>query len=102
MAIINVASSTQFDELTNSSTLSVVHFWAPWATQCEPMDEAMKILAQEEPDLKAVNFLRVEAEEQAEISMKLEVSLLCYDTTFCSKIKKYVFSGCCCTNFYIL
>ena len=67
-------TQVHFDELTRNPTLSVVHFWAPWATQCEPMDEAMKILAQEEPELKAVNFLRVEAEEQAEISMKLEVS----------------------------
>ena len=33
----------------------------------------MKILAEEEADLKTVQFIRVEAEEQAEISMKFEV-----------------------------
>ena len=54
--------------------MTVVHFWAPWATQCEPMDEAMKILAEEEPDLKSVNFLRVEAEQLADVSMDYEVS----------------------------
>ena len=53
--------------------MTVVHFWAPWATQCEPMDEAMKILAEEEPDLKSVNFLRVEAEQLADVSMDYEV-----------------------------
>ena len=33
----------------------------------------MKILAEDEPDLKEVNFLRVEAEELADISMEFEV-----------------------------
>ena len=56
--------------------MTVVHFWAPWATQCEPMDEAMKILAEEEPDLKSVNFVRVEAEQLADVSMDYEVSAL--------------------------
>ena len=37
------------------------------------VDEAMKILAEDEPDLKEVNFLRVEAEELADISMEFEV-----------------------------
>ena len=28
--------------------LSVVHFWADWAEQCGPMDEAMRVLAGEQ------------------------------------------------------
>ena len=72
--ITNVSGKSQFNELLKKSqTLVVVHFWAPWAQQCEPMDEAMKILAEDEPDLKEVNFLRVEAEELADISMEFEV-----------------------------
>ena len=71
--IVNVKDKSQFNELANKSTLTVVHFWAPWATQCEPMDEAMKILAEEESDLKSVNFLRVEAEQLADVSMDYEV-----------------------------
>jgi len=73
--ITNVSGKSQFNELLKKSqTLVVVHFWAPWAQQCEPMDEAMKILAEDEPDLKEVNFLRVEAEELADISMEFEVA----------------------------
>ena len=72
--ITNVSGKSQFNELLKKSqTLVVVHFWAPWAQQCEPMDEAMKILAEDEPDLKEVNFHRVEAEELADISMEFEV-----------------------------
>jgi len=72
--IVNIQKKDEFDALVSGSNLSVIHFWAPWATQCEPMDEAMKILAEDEPDLKNVNFARVEAEEMADISMDFEVA----------------------------
>lgn len=72
--IVNILEKRGFDDIISSSNLSVIHFWAPWAGQCEPMDEAMKILAEEEPDLKEVNFARIEAEEMAEISMEYEVA----------------------------
>ena len=71
--ITNVTTKNDFEEMVKSGNLSVIHFWAPWATQCEPMDEAMKILAEEEAELKNVNFARVEAEEMSEISMDFEV-----------------------------
>jgi len=72
--IANIQSKEEFDILVAGSNLFVAHFWAPWATQCEPMDEAMKILADDERDLKNVNFARVEAEEMADISMGFEVA----------------------------
>ena len=39
----------QFRSLLSSHgrALSVVHFWADWAEQCEPMDEAIRVLAGE-------------------------------------------------------
>lgn len=72
--IVNIQKKNEFDDMVGSPNLSVVHFWAPWAAQCEPMDEAMKILAEEEPDLKEVKFARVEAEEMADLSMDFEVA----------------------------
>ena len=72
--IVNILTKNEFDEMVKGANLSVIHFWAPWATQCEPMDEAMKILAEEEADLKSVSFARVEAEEMSETSMEFEVS----------------------------
>jgi len=72
--IVNIQKKSEFDVLVADSNLCVIHFWAPWATQCEPMDEAMKILAEDEPDLKNVNFARVEAEEMSDISMDFEVA----------------------------
>jgi len=72
--IVNILTKNDFDEMVKGANLSVIHFWAPWATQCEPMDEAMKILAEEEADLKSVSFARVEAEEMSETSMEFEVA----------------------------
>ena len=42
--------------------------------QCEPMDDAMKVMAEEEPELSEVQFLRVEAEERSDISMEFQVA----------------------------
>jgi hypothetical protein len=42
--------------------------------QCEPMDDAMKVMAEEEPELKEVKFLRVEAEKRSNISTEFHVA----------------------------
>lgn len=42
--------------------------------KCEPMDDAMKVMAEEEPELKEVQFIRVEAEEKPNISMQFQVA----------------------------
>ena len=38
------------------------------------MDDAMKVMAEEEPELSEVQFLRVEAEERSDISMEFQVA----------------------------
>ena len=53
--------------------LGVAFFWAEWAAQCRPMDEALAILVEDE-SLASVLFLRVEAEEEADVSMEYEVA----------------------------
>jgi len=60
-----------YAELSNAKkTLVVVHFWAPWAEQCKQMNEVLEELSKANND---VVFLKLEAEEVAEISMKYEV-----------------------------
>eukprot|EP00095_Tigriopus_kingsejongensis_P009813 snap_masked-scaffold239_size242058-processed-gene-1.9 protein:Tk09813 transcript:snap_masked-scaffold239_size242058-processed-gene-1.9-mRNA-1 annotation:"glutaredoxin 3" len=73
--IIDVTEgASQFQKLINhSDRLSVAYFWADWASQCGPMGEALKILA-EERDLQTVQFLRVEAESAPNIAMSYEVA----------------------------
>ena len=38
------------------------------------MDDAIKVMAEEEPELAEVQFLRVEAEEKQNISMEFQVA----------------------------
>ena len=33
--IVNIQKKIEFDNVVSTSNLSVVHFWAPWATQCK-------------------------------------------------------------------
>jgi len=69
--IVNASDVASFKAEVEKDRLTVVHFWASWAVQCEPMDEAMKILAAELPH---VGFVRVEAEAVSEVSMEHEVA----------------------------
>jgi Grx4 family monothiol glutaredoxin len=50
--------------------LVVVHFWAPWSQPCKQMNDVMVELAEEHP---GVRFIRVEAEEFPEVSLKHKV-----------------------------
>eukprot|EP00056_Hartaetosiga_gracilis_P002557 m.54986 g.54986 ORF g.54986 m.54986 type:complete len:216 (-) comp11104_c0_seq2:116-763(-) len=58
-----------FDKEVEGS-LTVVHFWAEWAPQCKQMDEAMKALEKKHGN---VTFARVEAEAQADLTVKYNV-----------------------------
>ena len=63
----------QFKSLVagHRSGLVAVHFWADWAQQCGPMNDAIQILAE---DIGNALFLKVEAENEADISMEYEVA----------------------------
>ena len=57
--ILNISTLEEFKKLIgDQKKLTVVHFWASWANQCAPMDEALKILA-EEVDSHIATFIRV-------------------------------------------
>jgi Thioredoxin len=65
--------------MSDSTTLKMYfkkgsHFNDKFDLQCEPMDDAMKVMAEEEPELAEVQFLRVEAEERQNISMEYQVA----------------------------
>jgi hypothetical protein len=51
------------------------------------MDDAVKVMAEEEPELAAVQFLRVEAEERADVSMEYQVAAVPTFLFFRSGIK---------------
>lgn len=69
----SVTSVEEFNDALKSAKkeLVVVHFWAPWAEQCELMNEAMEEMTKEFS--RGVHFLKLEAEELPEISKKFEI-----------------------------
>ncbi|KAE8590276.1 hypothetical protein XENTR_v10018003 [Xenopus tropicalis] len=72
-AVLEAGSAGQFEQLIQNSakSLTVVHFWAPWAPQCTQMNEVMAELAKEQPQ---VMFVKLEAEAVPEVSEKYEVT----------------------------
>ncbi|XP_048843528.1 glutaredoxin 3 isoform X1 [Brienomyrus brachyistius] len=70
---VEASSRQQFEDLLNraGSSLSVVHFCAPWAPQCEQMNGVMEELAKQHPH---VTFVKLEAEAVPEVSEKYEIS----------------------------
>lgn len=72
--VLDIATLDKLKELiADNKKLFVVHFWASWANQCAPMDEAIKVLA-DEVDSNAATFIRVEAEEAPDVAMEYEVA----------------------------
>ncbi|KAJ8264474.1 hypothetical protein GJAV_G00149580, partial [Gymnothorax javanicus] len=71
--LVEVSSSQQFEELLTKAgkSLSVVHFYAPWAEQCGQMNDVMAELAAVQPQ---VTFIKLEAEGVPEVSEKYEIT----------------------------
>ncbi|CAN0852986.1 Monothiol glutaredoxin-S17 [Linum grandiflorum] len=72
-AVKDLKSKAELDELLKSGGGApvILHFWAEWCDASKQMDQVISHLS---TDFPAVNFLRVEAEEQPEISEAYSVS----------------------------
>ena len=77
--VVDVVSLDEFKKIIqDEKKVSVAHFWASWANQCAPMDEALKVLA-DEVDSTAANFLRVSIyTRQVKIGSALTMILVSY------------------------
>ncbi|EPS64131.1 hypothetical protein M569_10649, partial [Genlisea aurea] len=64
-------SASELSSITGDGTPSVIHFWASWCEASRHMDQVFSHLA---TDFPLAHFLRVEAEEQSEISEAHSVS----------------------------
>ncbi|KAM9852328.1 glutaredoxin 3 [Aulostomus maculatus] len=71
--LVEATSQTQFEDILTKAgkCLTVVHFHAPWATQCVHMNEVMAELAKQHAH---TTFVKLEAEAVPEVSQKYEVS----------------------------
>ncbi|KAL6201462.1 hypothetical protein ACLB2K_025176 [Fragaria x ananassa] len=70
-SVKDVKSKLELDGLVQSGAPVVLHFWASWCEASKHMDEVFSHLS---TDFPHAHFLRVEAEEQPEISEAYAVS----------------------------
>ncbi|CAL9766797.1 unnamed protein product [Musa acuminata subsp. burmannicoides] len=75
----DVGSKAQLDEALHGAAPVVVHFWASWCEASKQMDQVFAHLA---TDFPQALFLRVEAEEQPEISEAYAVAAVPYFVFF--------------------
>ncbi|KAL9267574.1 Monothiol glutaredoxin-S17-like protein [Drosera capensis] len=71
MAVKELKSKPELDEAISNGSPVILHFWAGWCEASKHMDQVFSHLA---TDFPHVEFFRVEAEEQPEISEAYSVS----------------------------
>ncbi|KAG2101623.1 thioredoxin-like protein [Suillus discolor] len=71
--LVDIPSTPQFQELLSKDLkrISLIYFWTSWAEPCIQMNQVVEGLAKAYPKLLA---LRVEAEEQADISDSFDIN----------------------------
>ncbi|KAA0052691.1 monothiol glutaredoxin-S17 [Cucumis melo var. makuwa] len=74
-SVKDVKSKAELDALLRSDALVILHFWASWCEASKHMDQVFSHLA---TDFPHAHFLRVEAEEQPEISEAYSVAAVPY------------------------
>uniref|UniRef100_A0A2M4APD1 Putative glutaredoxin-related protein n=1 Tax=Anopheles triannulatus TaxID=58253 RepID=A0A2M4APD1_9DIPT len=72
MGITKISSEEQYKQLIGAATVSVVLFSAEWAEQCRQIADVMLELAKQ-PDLGAIQFLDVPAEDLSEVSLHHQI-----------------------------
>ncbi|XP_038882979.1 monothiol glutaredoxin-S17 [Benincasa hispida] len=74
-SVKDVQSKAELGGLLRSDALVILHFWASWCEASKHMDQVFSHLA---TDFPHAHFLRVEAEEQPEISEAYSVAAVPY------------------------
>lgn len=75
MAVKDLKSKQELDNLLKEGSPVMIHFWASWCEASKHMDQVFSHLS---TDFPHAHFLRVEAEEQPEISEAYSVSAVPY------------------------
>ncbi|XP_046462686.1 glutaredoxin-3-like isoform X2 [Daphnia pulex] len=71
--VLELTSQEHFETFVKSPKLVVIHFFAEWASECQPMNEVLDTLSKED-ELKGVMFAKIPAENFPKISMQCKIS----------------------------
>jgi Grx4 family monothiol glutaredoxin len=72
MVVLQIRDNDQFEKTIGTNTLVVIHFMAPWAAQCQSINNVLKDLS-ELNELKEVAFAELEAEHFPEVCLTYNV-----------------------------
>ncbi|XP_060191770.1 monothiol glutaredoxin-S17 [Lycium barbarum] len=78
-SVKEVQSKAELDKIVGDGSPAILHFWASWCEASKHMDQ---VFSQLSTDFPHAHFLRVEAEEQPEISEQHSVSAVPYFVFF--------------------
>ncbi|KAK6788516.1 hypothetical protein RDI58_012314 [Solanum bulbocastanum] len=78
-SVKEVQSKAKLDKIVAEGSPAILHFWASWCEASKHMDQVFSHLS---IDFPHAHFLRVEAEEQPEISELHSVSAVPYFVFF--------------------
>nr|CAI5828965.1 unnamed protein product [Callosobruchus analis] len=70
--MLELKQESTFEEAIRKPCLSVVHFHAPWAEQCQQVTEVLQVLAQQK-NYSEVMFYSCPAEDLPEVSLKYKI-----------------------------
>nr|QWA14830.1 glutaredoxin [Diaphanosoma celebensis] len=68
-----ISTEEDFQKLLKNPGLVVVHFYADWAAECQPMNEVLTLLVND-IELKDAIFANIEAENLPKISMQYNIA----------------------------
>lgn len=73
MAVTNLSTLQEYDEFIKSKDLSIIHFYAPWAEQCQQINDVLEEMTSLS-EFKNVKFAKIEAENLPEVSLKAGIA----------------------------
>ncbi|KAF2621978.1 thioredoxin-domain-containing protein [Macroventuria anomochaeta] len=74
--IIPVTSASHFETLLNSSTYTIVDFYADWCGPCKAIAPVFQTLAEKETRPGKLQFVKVDVDAQQEVARKYGVSAM--------------------------
>ncbi|KAI4479191.1 hypothetical protein M0804_011330 [Polistes exclamans] len=75
MTVSIIKTTPEYVEFIKSKDLSVIHFFAPWAQQCDQINDVLKELVLLK-DYENIKFAMLEAEKLPEISLKAGITAI--------------------------
>jgi thioredoxin 1 len=73
MSKAKAITTAEFEEIKNQAGIYLIDFWAVWCGPCKVMEPVIDQLCEDE-DLKEVSFLKVNVDEEPELSGMFRVS----------------------------